>query len=242
MKKHNVMIGRTVVFAGLTLAVLLGAAGLRSHRATVKLAGKAASISEQDQCARPFFEEAQRNVPAAVAKLTEMKTMLKLCWYEFPGKTDDLESHALIQLILEKPIFEPCRKGAAVYGCAINKGAASGSIAEIGKSAVVTTLYSAGGLGLEAVFMRSTLKSMKTILKAASARLSRFLGAGAACAATDGPFPFGDTIGVTLAVGGTWLCISDLKAVQRDMAGALEEAIRQAIDEYWKQCRLEAIR
>ena len=241
MKKHH-MIGRTVIYAGLTLAILLAAAGMRTSRTTIKLAGKSASISELDQRARPFFEEAQRNVPAAVAKLTETKTMLKLCWYEFPGKMNDRESQVLVQSILEKPIFEPCRKGAAVYGCAINKGAASGSIAEIGKSAVVTTLYSAGGLGLEAVFMRSMLKSMKTIIKAASGRLSKFLGAGAACAAADGPFPFGDTIGVTLALGGTWLCIRDLKAVQKDLAGALEEAIRQAIDEYWKQCRLEAIR
>jgi len=241
MKKTTVL-GKTIVFAGLSLVVVLGICGFRSNWTTVKLAGKSASITELDQRARPFFEEAQRNVPAAVAKLTETKTMLKLCWYEFPGKTNDRESQALIQSILEKPIFEPCRKGAAVYGCAINKGAASDSIAEIGKSAVVTTLYSAGGLGLEAVFMRSTLKSMKTIIKAASGRLSKFLGAGAACAAADGPFPFGDTIGVTLAVGGTWLCIRDLKAVQKDLAGALEEAILQAIDEYWKQCRLEAIR
>lgn len=242
MKKHNNVAGKTLVFAGLILAVIMGATGLRTQKTTTKLAGKSSTISELDQRAGRFFEEAHQNVPAVVAKLTETKTMLKLCWYEFPGKTDDLEAQTLIQLILEKPIFEPCRNGAAVYGCGINKGAASGSIAEISKSAVVTTLYSAGGLALEAIFMRCTLKSMKTIIKAASGRLSKFFGAGAACAAADGPFPFGDTIGVTLAVGGTWLCIHDLKAVQNELADALDEAIRQAIDEYWKQCRLEAIR
>ena len=112
----STMLGKTFVFAGLSLAVVLGNCGFRSNWTTVKLAGKSASISKLDQRARPFFEEAQRNVTAAVAKLTETKTMLKLFWYEFPGKTNDRESQALIQLILEKPIFEPCRKGAAIYG------------------------------------------------------------------------------------------------------------------------------
>ena len=51
MKKHNVT-SKTLVFAGLILAVLLGAAGMRSSRTTIKLAGKATSLTELDQRAR----------------------------------------------------------------------------------------------------------------------------------------------------------------------------------------------
>ena len=156
MKKHHV-IGKTLVFAGLTLAVLLGVAGLRSHRTTIKLAGKSASITELDQRARPFFEEAQRNVPAAVAKLTETKTLAKICWLEVRDKASGShELQKLVQSFLEKPILEPCRKGASVYGCAINSEAARQNVSDVGSGAVTTVLYSTAGLALEAVFLKST--------------------------------------------------------------------------------------
>ena len=72
---------KTFVFVGLSLAVILGIRGLRSNWTTVKLAGKTTSISELDLRAQPFFDEAQKNIPRVVAKLTETKTLAKICWF-----------------------------------------------------------------------------------------------------------------------------------------------------------------
>lgn len=57
----STVLGKTIVFAGLSLAVVLGICGFRSNWTTVKLAGKSASISELDQRARPFFEVPHRS-------------------------------------------------------------------------------------------------------------------------------------------------------------------------------------
>ena len=242
MKKH-IVLGKTLVFVGLSLAVILGICGLRSHWTTVKLAGKSASITELDQRARPFFEEAQRNVPATVAKLTESKTLAKICWLEVRDKASgSQESQKLVQSILEKPILEQCKKGAAVYGCAINPETARQNVSDVGSGAVTTVLYSTAGLALETAFLKSTLRSMRSVLGSVTTRLSSVLGTGAAFAAADGPLPFGDTVGILLAVGGTALSIHDLKTVQSQLPGALTEALRHSVEEYWNQCRLEAIR
>lgn len=239
----STVLGRTLVFVGLSLAVVLGICGLRSNWATVKCAGKSASISELDCRAQPFFEEAQRNVPDAVAKLTEMKTLAKICWLEVRDKASGShESQKLVQSILEKPILESCRKGAAVYGCAINPEAAQQTVSDVGSGTVTTVLYSTAGLALEAVFLKSTLRSMRSVLGSVTARLSSVLGTGAALAAADGPFPFGDTVGVLLAAGGTALSIHDLKTVQIQLPGTLTEALRHSVEEYRISSRMEAAR
>lgn len=242
MKKHN-MLGKTFVFAGLSLAILLAATGMRTSRSTIKLAGKATSLTELDQRACPFFEEAQKNIPGAVAQLTETKTLARICWLEVRDKASGShESQKLVQSILEKPILDPCRKGAAVYGCAINPEAAGQNVSDVGSGAVTTVLYSTAGLALEAAFLKSTLCSMRSVLGAVTGRLSSVLGTGAAFAAADGPFPFGDTVGFLLAVGGTALSIHDLKTVQSQLPGALTEALRHSVEEYRVSSRMEAAR
>ena len=199
------VLGKTLVFVGLSLAVILGIRGLRSNWTTVKLAGKTSSITELDRHAQPFFEEAQQNVPHVVAKLTEMKTLAKICWLEVRDKASgSQESQKLVQSILEKPILEPCRKVALIYGCAINQEAARQNVSDVGSGAVTTVLYSTAGLALEAVFLKSTLRSMRSVLGGVTGRLSSVLGNGAALAVADGPLPVGDMLGVALAVGGTY--------------------------------------
>ena len=236
MKKTNVL-----VLAGLALAVLLAAAGMRSSRATTSPAGKPSSITDLDCRARPFFEEAEKNIPRVVAKLTEMKILAKICWLEVKDKASGShESQKLVRSILEEPILEPCRKGAAVFGCAVNPEVVRQNVADVGSGAVTTVLYSTAGLALEAAFLKSTLRSMRSILGSVTTRLSSVLGTGVAFAAADGPFPFGDTVGVLLAVGGSALSIHDLKTVQSKLPDALTEALRHSVEEYWNQCRLEA--
>ena len=88
------VLGKTFVFVGLLTAVALGICGLRSHWTTVKLAGKTSSITELDRHAQPFFDEAQKNIPRVVAKLTETKTLAKICWLEVRDKASgSQESH-----------------------------------------------------------------------------------------------------------------------------------------------------
>ena len=86
MKRHNVMTSKTLVFAGLILAVLLAAAGMRTSRTTLRFAGKASSLTELDQRARSFFEEAEKNIPKVVSELTGTQTFLNLCYLAITDK------------------------------------------------------------------------------------------------------------------------------------------------------------
>ena len=241
MKKHNVMTSKTLIFAGLILAVLLAAAGMRTSRTTIKLAGKASSLTELDQRARPFFEEAEKNIPKVVSNLTGTEAFLNLCALAVTDKvtgSDKLERK--IAFGIEGPIHAPCRKGAAVYGCNINPALARGFLSSLHRDSMTSALYASGGLALEAAFLKTTLKSVQCVIGPIVGKIATKFGTGAALAAADGPFPFGDAIGVTLAVGGTAWSVHDLLALRRDLPGAISAALREAIQEYRKHCRLEA--
>ena len=240
MKKTNV-IGRTLVFAGLTLAVLLAAAGMRTTRTTIKFAGKATSLTELDQRARPFFEEAEKNIPKVVSNLTGTESFLNLCALAVADKatgSDKLEQR--IASVIEGPILVPCRKGAAIYGCTINPALARGYLSSLHRDSMTSALYASGGLALEAAFLKTTLKSVQCVIGPIAGKIAAKFGTGAALAAADGPLPIGDAVGVVLAVGGTAWSVHDLLALRRDRPGARSAALRQAIQDYWKQCRLEA--
>ena len=243
MKKHNVMTSKTLVFAGLILAVLLAAASMRTSRTTLKFAGKATSLTELDQRARPFFEEAEKNIPKVVSELTDTKSFLNLCYLAVMDKiTGSNKLEREIASVIDGPILTPCRNGAAVYGCGINSGLAYGNLSAIHREAVTSALYAAGGLALEAVFLKPTMAALQRVIGPLIGKIAAKLGVGATCAAADGPLPIGDTIGVILAVGGSAWSVHDLLDLRRDLPDAIASALHQAIQEYWKQCRLEAIR
>ena len=147
-----------------------------------------------------------------------------------------------IASVIDGPILAPCRKGAAVYGCGINPGLAHDSLSDIQQDAVTSALYASGGLALEAVFLKPTMDALQRVIGPLIGKIAAKLGVGAACAAADGPLPIGDTIGAILAVGGSVWSIHDLLDLRRDLPDAIASALHQAIQEYWKQCRLEAIR
>ena len=137
MKKHNVT-GKTLVYAGLILAVLLSAAGMRSSRTTNNLAGKNSKLTELDQRARPFFEEAEKNIPKVVSELTDTQAFLNLCYLAVVDKvtgSDKLDRK--LASVIDVPILVPCRKGAAIYGCGINPGLARDNLSsQIGRAHV----------------------------------------------------------------------------------------------------------
>ena len=241
MKRHNVMTSKTLVFAGLILAVLLAAAGMRTSRTTLRFAGKASSLTELDQRARSFFEEAEKNIPKVVSELTGTQTFLNLCYLAITDKvtgSDKLDRK--LASVIEGPILVPCRKGAAIYGCTINPALARGYLSSLHRDSMTSALYASGGLALEAAFLKTTLKSVQCVIGPIAGKIAAKFGTGAALAAADGPLPFGDAVGVVLAVGGTAWSVHDLLVLRRDLPSSISAALRQAIQEYWKQCRLEA--
>ena len=236
MKKTNVL-----VLAGLALAVLLAAAGMRSSRTTTKLPGKTTSISELDRRAQPFFEEAEKNIPKVVSELSGTQEFLNMCGLAVVDKiSGSNKMEQKLASVIDGPILAPCRKGASVYGCNINPVLARGYLSGLHRDAMTSALYASGGVALEAAFLKTTLKSVQCVIGPIAGKIAAKIGTGATLAAADGPLPIGDTIGVILAVGGSAWSVHDLLALRRDLPGAISAALRQAIQEYWKQCRLEA--
>lgn len=238
MKKTNVL-----VLAGLALAILLAAAGMRTNRTTTKFAGNASSLTELDLRARPFFEEAEKSIPNVVSELSGTQAFLNMCGLAVVDKiSGSNKMEQKLASVIDGPILAPCRKGAAVYGCNINPVLARGYLSGLHRDAMTSALYASGGLALEAAFLKTTLKSVQCVIGPIAGKIAAKIGTGATLAAADGPLPIGDTIGVILAVGGSAWSVHDLLALRRDLPGAISAALRQAIQEYWKQCRLEAAR
>ena len=243
MKKHNVMTKKTLVFAGLALAVLLAAAGMRTNRTTIKLAGKAASLKTMDERARLCFETAEKNIPQVVAELSGTEAFLNLCALAVTDKvtgSDKLERK--IASVIEGPILAPCRKGAAVYGCDINPALFRGYLSGLHRDAMVSAAYASGGLALEAAFLKPTLASLQRIIGPVVGKIAAKIGTGVTFAAADGPCLWGDVVGLALAVGGTAWSAHDLMVLRRDLPDAISAALQQAIRDYWQNCRLEVIR
>ena len=243
MKNKLQVLGRTLFYVGLCIALVFGFYGLSSLKAGSRQNAVVTSMSELDHRAKPFFDEAERNIPKVVSDLSGTKSFLNLCYLAVTDKitgSDKLERE--IASVIDGPILAPCRKGAAVYGCGINSGLAHGNLSAIHREAVTSALYAAGGLALEAVFLKPTMDALQRVIGPLIGKIAAKLGVGATCAAADGPLPIGDTIGVILAVGGTAWSVHDLLDLRRDLPDAIASALHQAIQEYWKQCRLEAIR
>ncbi len=236
MKKTNVL-----VLAGLALAVLLAAAGMRTNRTTTKFAGNASSLTELDQRARPFFEEAEKSIPNVVSELSGTQEFLNMCGLAVVDKiSGSNKMEQKLASVIDGSILAPCRKGASVYGCNINPVLARGSLSDLHRDAMTSVLYASGGLALEAAFLKTTLKSVQCVIGPIAEKNAAKIGTGATLAAADGPLPIGDTIGVILAVGGSAWSVHDLLALRRDLPGAISAALRQAIQDYWRQSRLEA--
>jgi len=188
-----------------------------------------------------FLEDAEKNIPKVVSNLTGTEAFLNLCALAVTDKvtgSDKLERK--IASVIEGPILKPCRNAAAVYGCNINPALARGYLSNLHRDSMTSALYASGGLALEAAFLKTTLKSVQCVIGPIAGKIATKFGTGAALAAADGPLPFGDAFGVVLAVGGTAWSVHDLLALRRDLPGAISAALRQAILDYWKQCRLEA--
>jgi len=232
--------GLVVFYTGLVTALSLGVLGSCSLRAVPVLV---ADIDDLDAKARPHFDEARRNIPAVVEKMTEIGSTCKLCGLMVRDKLAEThETQEYLASVLEKPIISPCRKGAAVYGCDFITTGFLDNLKAVNADYAEIEAYALGGLALEAVFLKQTIAALTSTLGGVVARLSATFGCGAACAAADGPFPFGDAVAVVLAAGGTAWSSYDLNEARKHLPDELTALLKQVICDCQEACRKGAFR
>ena len=232
--------GGAFVLVGLLTALTLGVIGSCSLRAIPILQ---ADIDSLDARAQPYFDEASRNVPAVVDQLTEIGASCRLCGLMVRDKLAGThETQDYLSSALNEPIIVPCRKGAEVYGCDFESDGFLNTLAEINADYSAIKGYALGGLAIEAIFIRQTITALTSTLGGIVARLSATFGSGAACAAADGPFPFGDAIAVVLAAGGTAWSGYDLWKAREQLPAELTALLKQVISDCQAACRREVLK
>ena len=240
MKHPHFPFGGAFILAGLLAALSLGILGSCSLRAVPVLV---ADIDDLDAKARPHFDEARRNIPAVVEKLTEIGATCRLCGLMVRDKlTGAHETQEYLASVLEKPIVTPCRRGAEVYGCDFSTTGFLDNLKAVNADYAEIEAYAIGGLALEAAFLKQTISALTSTLGDIVARLSATFGGGAACAAADGPFPFGDAIAVVLAAGGTAWSWYDLWKAHEQLPAELTALLKQVISDCQEACRKGAFR
>ena len=232
--------GLVVFYTGLLTALSLGVIGSCSLRGIPVLQ---AEIERMDAKAQPYFDEARRNIPAVVEKLTEIGTTYRLCGLMVRDKLAGThETQDYLASVLNEPIITPCRKGEKVYGCDFKTAGFLDGLKSINSDYAEIKAYAIGGLALEAVFLKQTIAALNSTLGGIVARLSTTFGSGAACAAVDGPFPFGDAVAVVLAAGGTAWSSYDLFEARKQLSVELTTMLKQVINDCQAACRAEVLK
>ena len=240
MKHPHHGFGGAFILAGLLAALSLGVIGSCSLRAVPVLV---ADIDDLDAKAQPHFDEARRNIPAVVEKMTEIGSTCRLCGLMARDKfAGTHETQEYLASVLEKPIITPCRRGAEIYGSDFNSARFLDNLKAINADYAEIEAYAISGLALEAVFLKQTIAALTSTLGGIVARLSATFGGGAACAAADGPFPFGDAVAVVLAAGGTAWSSYDLYEARKHLPAELTALLKQVISDCQDACRKGASR
>ena len=240
MKIPHFAFGGAFVFAGLLVALTLGVIGSCSLRAIPILQ---ADIDSLDAKAQPYFDEASRNVPVVVETLTEIGTTCRLCALMVRDKLAGThETQDYLSSVLKEPIIAPCRKGAEVYGCDFEHAGFLNVLKEVNADYAEIEACALSGLAIEAIFLKQTIAALTSTLGGIVARLSATFGSGTACAAADGPFPFGDAVAVVLAAGGTAWSSYDLYEARKHLPAELTTLLQTAIRDCQEACRREALK
>ena len=147
-----------------------------------------------------------------------------------------------LESILNGPIVGPCRAGAKVYGCDITSAGFVNGVKAVNSDYAMTGGYALTGLSIEALFLKKTIASLRTVLGKIVARLSTSYSSGSACAAADGPLPIGDIIGIVMAAGGTVWSAYDLYQVKTQLGPEMKNLLQQSVQECQAACRMEALK
>jgi len=244
-KQHKKWLGRALVFAGLSAALVLGVIGYctMKHRPTPPAPKKVVNIEVLDAKAKPHFDEANRNIHSVVKKMTKSKNLWKLSWYMAQDKmSGSHKARHFLDSFLDDTIIAPCRAGARVYGCDFDSDGFLKMMRDVNADYAVTKAYAIGSLSIEALFLHKTLASLYTILGSVVGRLAVSAGSGTTLAAADGPLPFGDILGVVLAAGGTAWSYYDINKASKQLPKELEALLQQSVRECQDACRLEVLK
>ena len=194
------------------------------------------SIAELDRKAQPHFDQAKEQIPTIAQNLSSISSVTRLCWYMATDKAA-LEKYLTEQL---QPLIKPCANGAAVYGVNMNTTVFHALTAEVGKDNLCSAAYAVAGLGAEAIFARTLIRSLSRVLGAVAARLAASWGGAAVSAAADGPLPIGDVIGVVMGVGGTAWSAYDLWQCRVRLPLEITAVLNAAVDNVREECRKRA--
>ena len=196
------------------------------------------SLAELDRRAQPHFERAKQTIPAIAENLSSLSSLSKMCWYMATDKA------ALQKFLREqlRPLTSHCAAGASVYGVKLESEVFGNLVTEVGKNNLVASAYAVGGLALEAIFLKTLIRSLSRALGAAAARLAASWGGAAASAVADGPLPFGDIIGVVMGIGGTIWSAYDLWQCRVRLPLEISAVLNAAVDSCRDQCRKLAAR
>ena len=175
--------GFGILIAGLLAAlVLAGASLIPRHPPEEKQ--RQPSPEELDRLAKPYFDRAAANVPAAAQELSSAGNLAFLA-YLMVWRPDSVQPY--LETVLDSPILQPCRAGARVYGFDLNTAAFLTGLKNSGAEYADASLQAAGGLVLESLFLKPTLAAFRRVTGSWAALLAGSWGSGAACAAVDGP-------------------------------------------------------
>ena len=154
--------GLVFFYTGLVAALSLGVISSCSLRAVPVLI---ADIDDLDAKAQPHFDEARRNIPAVVEKLTEIGSTCRLCGLMVRDRlTGAHETQKYLALILERLIITPCRKGAEVYGCDFNSAGFQENLEAVNADYAEIEAYALGSLAIEAVFLKQMIAAAEVEL------------------------------------------------------------------------------
>lgn len=95
--------------------------------------------------------------------------------------------------------------------------------------------------GLELIFLNSTIQMVSRFLGYIAAKLATTGTTAAVCAAADGPFPVGDTIGAVLGIAGLAWCAYDLYDITQVMPEKVRTSLEKMVADYQVNCRKQAL-
>ena len=136
-----------------------------------------------------------------------------------------------------RSVTDECRKAAEIYEVNVDSPQFANYMMEAVGGHATISVFSIGGLGMEAVMLKSTLSAAGRICASISAKLAGTAAASTAAALADGPLPVGDIIAVGMAAGGTAMCIGDLIKCYKQMPQTLTQALYQIITSCRESCR-----
>lgn len=238
MQRKTLPSGKKPLLTGLAALLALGTCGYSHLPQHAHLPPQMREIDSLNRKARPHFDRARENIPGVTADLANYRSMIKICYLQSIDKiTGANRAREYLHSVLRDRIIIPCQRGAQVYGCDIDPSGFQHHFMALNGDAALSTAFSAGGLMLEMAFLKSTIKTISSIMAPISSRLAAAYGSGAVCAAADGPIPVGDVLALSLATGGSVLCAYDLWHVRTALAESLTAMLEQLIDECEAGCR-----